>query len=458
MIRLLLFVTLLSLPAFASAAEPVDIGSRLELFVDDALIDHMSPGCRLDLKRPEPREVVLVTDRPWEGNTCAYYTIFQDGDIYRMYYRGSDWDEHAKKAKHREVACYAESRDGIHWEKPNLGLFEYNGSTDNNIVWDGPGTHNFTPFRDTNPDCPEDQQYKALGVARGGLLAFASADGIHWRLLRDTPVITRGAFDSQNLAFWDADRGEYREYHRTFRDGVRDIQTGTSPDFLNWTDPVFIDTGDAPKEHLYTNAIAPYARAPHILLGFPTRFHPDLNDQVEPTLMVSRNRGHFRRYLDAVIPHTAPEDRSGNRSNYMAWGVLSLPGKPNELSVYGTEAYYTGPDSRLRRFAYRTDGFVSLRADGKTGEAVTVPLTFTGKELVLNLATHEGGHVRVELQDAEGKPLDGFTLEQCQPITGDAIEKTVQWKTTGDVSSLAGKPVRLHLQLKNADVYSYRFR
>ncbi|MFG0335360.1 MAG: hypothetical protein ACF8TS_18530, partial [Maioricimonas sp. JB049] len=109
-------------------------------------------------------------------------------------------------------------------------------------------------------------------------------------------------------------------------------------------------------------------------------------------------------------------------------------------------------------FSYRTDGFVSLRADGKTGDVVTVPLTFAGKELVLNLATREGGHVRVELQDADGKPLDGFALAQSEAITGDAIEHVVRWKKKSNVSGLAGKPVRLRLQLKNADVYSYRFR
>ena len=72
-----------------------------------------------------------------------------------------------KKAAHREVTCYAESRDGIHWTKPELGLFEFNGSKQNNIVWDGPGTHNFTPFLDTNPACPPDAKYKALAGGRG---------------------------------------------------------------------------------------------------------------------------------------------------------------------------------------------------------------------------------------------------------------------------------------------------
>ena len=74
-----------------------NIGSHLELFVDDWLIEKME-GARLLLHHPTPREVALVCDKPWEGNTCAYFTVFQDGDIYRMYYRGSHYDVKTEKS------------------------------------------------------------------------------------------------------------------------------------------------------------------------------------------------------------------------------------------------------------------------------------------------------------------------------------------------------------------------
>ena len=155
-------------PALAEEETPsktVTIGSRLELFADDFLIDVMKGGARHQLHQPEAQEVAIVTDKPWEGNTCAYYTIFQDGDIYRMYYRGSHFDEKTKKAAHREFTCYAESKDGIHWTKPELELFEFNGSTANNIVLDGLGTHCFVAFRDDKPGVPADARYK--GISRG---------------------------------------------------------------------------------------------------------------------------------------------------------------------------------------------------------------------------------------------------------------------------------------------------
>src|SRR5262249_19750861 len=220
-------------------------------------------------------------------------------------------------------------------------------------------------------------------------------------------VITRGAFDSQNLAFWDPTAHRYREYHRGFRDGVRDIMTGTSADFLEWTEPVFLEYSGAPREHLYTNAVQPYMRAPHILIGFPTRFLPAA-EQTEPTFMSSRDGQLFHRHPESVIPTTAPADRAGNRCNYMAWGLLRLPGRDRELSAYAAEAFYTGPGTRVRRFVYRLDGFMALHAGPEGGEAVTRPIRFTGTRLIINARTADMGGLRAELQDEDGEPLRGY--------------------------------------------------
>ncbi len=446
------------------ATEPVKIGSRLELFVDDVLIEKMTGDVVQHLHRPEPKEVVLTTDAPWEGNTCAYYTIFRDRDRYRMYYRGSHYDEKTRKSAHREVTCYAESKDGIRWTKPSLGLFEFNGSKENNIVWDGIGTHCFVAFKDQNPDCPDDARYK--GIARGrprgkrGLYTFQSPDGIHWKMMRPEPVITEGAFDSQNLAFWDNNAKLYREYHRTFVGGKRAIMTGTSKDYVKWTKPELLKYPNAPAQHLYTNAVMPYPRAAHILIGFPTRYLPQEGQRVEPTFMASRDGITFKRWLDPVIPESSPKDRGGNRSNYMAWGLVETRERPNHYSVYATEAYYTGPDSRLRRFEYRKDGFVSVRSGVNGGELLTKPIVLgkLAERLVLNFKTVDGGSVRVGLETTEGKPIPGYEVTSCSPLTGDSIRKNIRWKNGEDVSSLKGKAVRLRFRLENADLYSIQFQ
>ena len=464
--------------AGAAPAGVVELGERRELFVDDYLIERLS-GVELRLQKPVPRNVALDHDVPWEGNTSAYHTVFQDGKLFRAYYRGSHYNP---PGKYRPVVCYAESRDGIEWHRPELGLVNYQGSTRNNIIWDGPGSLNFTPFRDSNPDCREGEEYKALGSPSSrthdeqALYAFKSADGVHWSLLSEKPVMdhTVGAnlFDSQNLAFYDPGRGCYVEYHRDsiYPGGVRfrQIMTCTSKDFRRWTKPQLLDFGDAPLEHLYTNAVTPYHRAPHIYMGFPKRLVPDrrmpgnLAGGVSDGLyMTSRDGLHFKRWGEAFVRPGLQPERWENRNNMTAWGILEtandLPTAPKELSIFTSEGYYRGEASRLRRFTLRLDGFVSANAPLKGGELITRPFTFAGGALSLNTSTSAAGSVRVEIQDAHGKALKGHTLRDCDEIYGDDLERTVTWKGAADVSGLAGQPVRLRFTLSDADLYSLRF-
>lgn len=428
--------------------EAIDVSNRLELFADPSLIAETSGDVRQQVLLPEPKEVVFTTDEPWEGNTSGYYTLFQDGDTYRMIYRGWQHDPQ-QKAEHKEVTCYAESSDGIHWDKPKLGLFEWEGSKDNNIVWMGPGTHNFTAFNDTNPDAPASSRYKAFGGGRGGLLPFESPDCIHWKQIQDQPVITNGAFDSQNLAFWDQERGEYRAYWRYFGNGVRAIRTATSNDYLNWKDEADLSyTEGTPTEHLYTNAIQKYFRAPHLFVGFPTRYEPK-SQQVEPILMTSRDGTTFHRFSEAVVPRTAPKDRNHNRSNYMTWGMFQLPGKPKEISVYATENYYEPSPGRVRRFVYRVDGFVAMRGGDAGGYFTTPPLKYQGANLQLNHVVASNGLLTVDVLNEAGE-----VIGKSRPVQGDAVDAPVKWDQ--DPKLNAGT-VRLRFNLQNADVYSLRF-
>src|SRR5437773_2034966 len=120
-------VILGGLATIARAEEALDVGSRLQLLADPSLIGRLSGDARRVLHHPTSREVALVTDKPWEGNAVNYVTAFQDGETDRLYYRGADvlYTMSGSRETHREVTCYAESTDGIHWTKPNLGLFEF---------------------------------------------------------------------------------------------------------------------------------------------------------------------------------------------------------------------------------------------------------------------------------------------------------------------------------------------
>ncbi len=456
-----------------ASAGPLEIGDRIELFADDFLIETLDGDIEHKVHQPEPQDVVFSADATWEGNTSGYYSLFRDGDLIRMIYRG--WAHEPEKpvrARHREFTCYAESKDGLNFTKPKLGLVEWQGSKENNIILDDDSTHNFFAFKDLNPACPPEALYKGIGGEKkeGGLCVYQSPDAIHWKKITEEAVITDGAFDSQNLAFWDPHAQLYRSYYRIFSKGgteggewkpkgVRAIRTSTSKDYLNWepgTDVTY--TEGTPEQQLYTNAVQPYFRAPHLLIGFPTRYLPDEGERVEPVFMISRDGVQFRRYNEPVVPESAPADRAGNRSNYMTRGMFTLPGKPDEISVYATEAYYGHVPGRVRRFTYRLDGFVSLSATASGGTVLTKPLQGKGKSLTVNCALKKGGELKAELQDAAGTPIPGFGLAESDAFTGDDTAAALSWNGKSDLSAVAGKAIRIRFSLKDGDLYSLQFQ
>ena len=478
------------------AAEPVNIGSRLELLIDGELIDKfINAGLRLH--HPVRREMVMKYDKPWEGNGCSFRTVFRDGEIYRMYY--TSWHTaSADSITHPGFIAYAESLDGIHWYRPNLGLIEFRGSKNNNLIMsqiNGEQMLDFSVFKDANPDPSPAARYKAVGLGRmpRGIYMFQSPDGIHWVPMRNTPVIPDKFFglenvgDSQSIIFWDVNIKQYRIYFRGRRKVTRDILSATSADLIHWSEPKWLNYPGSPEEQLYTNAIKPYYRAPHIYIGFPARYsdrgltastlqlpEPDLREQrikrnqrygtavTDALLMVSRDAQSFYRWPEAFIkPGLRTKDNWSYGDNFIAWHLVEtnsdFEDSPPELSLYATESYFTGESSQLRRYTMRIDGFASAYASLNGGEVLTKLVKFSGKSLLLNYATSGGGSLRVELQDINGKPIPGFTMSDCDIIYGDQLERKVTWNGNNDVAVLAGRPLRLHFSLADADLYSFRF-
>ncbi len=436
------------------------IGSAVELFVDRHRIAQ-TRDVELLLHSPRPAGAAVYFDKPWEGPASAYVTVFEDEGRYRMYYRG--WPN----PEVGDQTCYAESADGISWTKPELGLHDWRGSKRNNILWRGIGAHNFTPFKDTRPDVPAPERYKALGRGldpRTVLFAFASQDGIRWRLLSDKPVYTDGKFDSQNLAFWDSNAAKYRCYYRTFVGGVRSIAVVESDDFRHWGRGRQLELDPPTREHFYTNAVTPYFRNPAYYFAFPKRFFPkrrllpehEAKGVSEAVMMSSRDGVHFdRTFMEAWIRPGRDERNWGDRSTMPAWGLVQTA--EDEMSVYYSR-HYRFDTAHLERGVLRLDGLASARAGYGGGELTTEPIRFSGRRLVLNYATGAGGSLSVELQNRFGRPLDGFSLAAGPAIYGDRIAAAYSWSSGDDVSSLEGEPIRLRFVLRDCDLYSYRFQ
>jgi hypothetical protein len=500
--RVLIIVSLLTCIDFSCGTQNNtvhNIASRRELFLDYVLIQNMTGKAELRLHHPERREIALIHDAPWEGSGCGYHTVFQDGDIYRMYYKS--WHiAQGGDVENPVVICYAESKDGIQWEKPDLRLFEYKGSKKNNIILNkvhNYGCHDFSPFIDSNPNVTRGKRYKAIGYVRGqqepkGLYGFISADGIDWDLIQDDFIIMDEGwvFDTQNIAFWSEMEQQYVMYYRRAFKGIRNIARAVSDDFIHWKKEGILDfqnRGPDTLQQFYTNQIRPYYRAPHIYIGFPSRYCdrgwitatdalPSLELRrdratgntrygsavTDALLICSRDGRSYYRWDDAFLrPGLRTQHNWAYGDNYIAWHVLETSptsdDQPVELSLYATESYFTGTKTRLRRYVLRLDGFASIYAPGECGEVVTKPIQFKGNDLSLNFSTSAAGNIYVEIQDANGQAISGFQRDQCQEIFGDALEYSVKWTPDSNLKSLEDQSVRLCFILREADIFSFKF-
>ncbi|MDQ3622200.1 MAG: hypothetical protein M3463_06895 [Verrucomicrobiota bacterium] len=382
------------------------------------LIERLTGKTELRLHHPEPREVVLVHDAPWEGNGSGFHSVFQDGGRYRMFYKA--WNITLDAATHRIQAsapfcCSAESADGIHWRKPELGLHEFQGAKANNIVMPDYKTRTLhvnsgaaAVGRDENPAAAPDARYKAMFqcLRPRGMIPFKSPDGLHWTPMSDRPVIVDGAFDSQNTAFWDGVRGEYRAYWRHYSQGDNDtstrnpigdraIRTATSQDFLHWNMQADLRYVDSPSEALYTNAIKPYHRAPHLIIGFPTRYvdrgwsdsnaalpereHREQRRAINPRygaamteglIMTSRDGVTFKRWNEAFL-----------RPRHRARGHLELRAAVHRLAPRGDQVRARGRAQRALPLCERE------LLDGQQQRAA--PLHAAAGRLRLRARSHE---------------------------------------------------------------------
>ncbi len=496
------FLCWCSTMGLSAPLEVRQLGSQLQPLWDDWLVESLD-NVRHILHSPKPGEIVLRRDRPWEDQAIYNPVVIRDGYRYRMWYR-------ARAVEKPIYTAYAESLDGIHWVKPNLGFIEHDGSKENNLVWPVPGGkgRSVSVIKDENPQADPQERYKAItnqgttlpsGRDIALLYGLVSPDGLRWRMVQEKPIVVPplgdGAFDSHNIILWDGARGHYSIYARGwYRRGslplegkrvakeadhvlmklpsgkiekisrIRDIRRFTSKDFRTWSEPEYIGLGDTPLEHLYKNSAVPYYRRPDILLMFPKRFLPTRKfhaDWLQPGLsdvvfMFSRDGLNFdRRFMEAFL-RPGPNPLNWHERAIQV-GPTLVPTAPGEMSLYYAEQAKT-TQVRIRRALLREDGFVSLHAPYQGGTLRTRPLQFSGSRLVLNYSTSAAGSIRVEIQDADGTPLEGHRLEDSPDTFGDELERELRWKGGPDVGRLAGKPVRLRFVMKDADLYSLRFR
>jgi hypothetical protein len=479
--------------------ETLNLGSRRELFVDHLLIDRLD-NTRLQLHEPVSGGTVLRIDKPWEGPANCGLSVIAVGDRLLMYYRGWALTDAADQ---NGVGCVAESRDnGATWTKPALNLVAKPEWPNNNIIATADGEPRFAfpcaPWVDTSPGVPAHERIKMIqsepvsgekhtamidpaGPKR--LVFWASADGFTFRKLDPQPNLVSdlpNCFDGGNTLFWSETEGQYVLYYRFMYVEMwrRTVARTTSKDLMTWTPSVPMSFGAAPLEAFYINNTQPYVRAPHLYLAPAARFiehrqvlteaqavtigvksigpHVYYKDCSDGVLLTSRagTTVYDRTFMETFIRPGLGHGNWVSRTNYPLTGIL--PAGEGRLQMF-VSRHYMQDTWHIERLLLRTDGFASVSAPWTGGEMVTKPFTFAGSALDLNYRTGAPGFVRVEIQDAAGTPIPGYTLDDCPEIIGDEISRIVSWKQGPDVSRLAGQPVRLRCVIKDADLFALRF-
>lgn len=410
-----------------------------------------------------------------------------------------------------------ESADGLHFTRPRLRVVEHHGSSDNNVVLTG--RLEATPFVDQNPRCPSDERWKMITSENTpimvddpshppeqGLALWVSPDGIRWT--RKPNMLTNDPVETPIPAWWDERIGKYVAYER--RDGIdtiveradeagrvltggRDVffrptvrtratsRVELDDIYTTWPQPpdfVFsTDEQDPPDSDFYQTCACRYPWAQDVYLAFPPLYRHtpppvglDGNDGPLCTQFACSRDGVFwmRPQRKPYLPHGLSTE--GSRSfNFMLLGFARFGDtiyqyyKLQGMTHHGS--LNTLPREELRRFLagniicarQRLDGFVSLDAVYTGGWITTPPLRFTGSRLVLNIDTEAAGTAFVELRSEVGEPLKGFTLADCDEIGGNYVSRAVTWRGNGDVSSLAGTPVRLHIKMRATKLYAFGF-
>lgn len=418
----------------------IDLGNKREMFLDEYLLDTLV-GLELQLNTPQE---VKSTNIP----NGYYQTIIKTDSLYRIYFRDnlSFWKGEHYDGNPGEITKSVISRDGYHWQEEATLL---NDSIDNFIFYDPPFSHNFTPFKDLNPNTK--YKYKALSGTNDtdGLFYFVSNDGIKFKKYRNKPVIKHDTayyeFDSQNIAFWSQHENQYVCYFRRLINGLRSFSRTTSKDFENWSKPINIFP-NLEGEHLYTSGIQPYFRAPHIYIGLSTRFFPKNGNSTDIVLISSRDGVKFdRTFPEAIIRPGLKTERWGNRSNYMTLNLVPLD--ENYMGIY----------ARNTLFKIRMDGFSSIKSKSKEGFFVTKAFTFNGAHMEINYSTSAGGYIHIEILDENNNPLLNGNRYSSGKIIGDKIEGRVSWINSSDLSPIRNKTIKLRVTMKEADLYSFKF-
>lgn len=467
--------------------------TQKQLLFDDARVADKR-GFELTLN-PASRgdKPALLPEKPWEKASISWPSVVHnEGSEHQMWYRADPGDGSGS------VLCYATSRDGIEWERPELGIVAFAGSKANNIV---ARRLQGGVFLDPH-DAPE-RRYKFIGegetkwgitsyncggarfrYSEGELLTWNydavigahSPDGIHWTEYPE-PIMPWYT-DTQNVAFWDERLRRYVAYvrwneHLQVENGkqvgsfdYRAIGRAETEDFSAFPEPVKvhepdfnrIEDEDQSGGGLYGTGAVKYPYAEDTYLIFPSAYH-HTSDTLDVHLATGRDGVAFARWFE-------PFARLGTAGQFDARGLYIGPGliaAADEVFLYygGTPRSHDDGDQKepgaIGRLRVRRDGFVSQDAGGDEGRLTTVPFAMPGGRLEINMDASSRGWLKVEILDASGHALWGYARAEADRLMFNGLAQVASWRGAADLSALAGRQVRLRFIGQFVKLYGFQF-
>lgn len=477
---MLLLVTIMLVPNCSQAADktpdrvyidpvkdPVAGGPPFRRLFLDATIVEQSESLTRQFHSAEKYKgnPVVKMEHKWEGwGPYLYGTVLQDQGKLRMWYSCI-----GNGARH---ICYAESPDGIHWEKPKLGIFEYEGSKDNNIIRQG---NMPSVIKLKNPPSP-DKKYALFcwGGDQGPFVSY-SQDGIHF-----TEVARDKLFKTSDVInfFFDPYHNRYVVTYKTANRRHRACGLAVSSDGLTWTKPIEgpvfgADDLDPDATQIYGMPVFPYQG---LYIGTPWMYHSrfikygdynadrmyeaqlDSSNLIDVQMAWSWNLISWNR-----TPDRKPFIALGRKPEF-DWAMILTSTTPVVLNdklyfYYGAfdrpHDAYEGITGSVGLATLRLDGFCSMQAEDKEGWFISRREVFKTPKVAVNAKTAQNGYVTAEIYDRNNNVVKGFSRTDCVPFTGDSVHGVIEWKTKSFPSDFTTKDKKIKFYLQNAEMYSY---
>lgn len=471
--------------------EPLRLGHDTQLLAADTVVEDAYRVYRVQEQGVKySSEPVVKVDKPWETFIQSPFILFDEEDgLYKMWYSTRhkvpgyepEWETNLAIGHSDKVVCYAESKDGFNWVKPDLDIYEFGEWKKNNIVYADCDCGNTTSYVYFNP-VKENKDEKFLMIWNGrGVHISTSPDGKHWTLKSD---VTNVPMDCSFFLMFDTDRKMWQFLCRpsifakdekmgsekdicpnlNYR---RRISIMESKDLVTWTTPRTVYTADENKVFTQADNLTFFTVGEHPM-GFVHLFPARTMDECLTQYMVPFAFFGEDIYHMELLPDAKPMVDRGPEGSFDE-NYINIHGIPLDLKKDNRLYFFYCGDARntssqLGIVSFGKDRYVGRVGDRWGGWLLTKEILWEGSKLEINADVFPGGEIKVEILDNEhgmvrgGRIIKGHSIEECDPVLKDGYNTTITWNGDSDLSFLNGRAVFIRFSIKDAKLYTFTIK